>query len=121
MSPVLAVVRLLAKTLALTVAIELALAVAFFGVRTRREMLVVALAQVVTNPSVELLCMAVGWRASLPLLSMPWLVVLAAELAACVVEALLYRMVGVSRHPWLMSVVLNSTSFGLGLLLAACL
>lgn len=121
MSAALVVVRLLAKTLALTVAIELALAVALFGLRTRREMLVVALAQVVTNPSVELLCLAVGWRASLPLLSMPWLVMLAAELAACAVEALLYRTADVSRHPWLMSAVLNSASLGLGLLLAGLL
>lgn len=111
-------VWLLGKTLVLTVIIELAAAIVFFGVRTCHDILVVVLAQVVTNPSVELLCLTVGWRANLSLLSQPWLSVLAAELAAWAIEALLYRFAGVTRHPWLMSAVLNGVSFGLGLVLA---
>ncbi len=117
MSPLLSLVRVLATTLVLTIAIELSMAVLAFGMRTRRQMLVVALAQVVTNPLVELLCLAIGWHANLPLNSMPWLVMLAAELAAFVAEAQLYRIAAITQHPWLMSGVLNATSFTLGLLL----
>ena len=118
MSQLPALLRLLATTLALTIVIELAGACLLFGIRTRREFLVVALAQVATNPSVELVCLVVGWQPTLPLASLPWLVVALAELAALLVEALLYRCAEAGRHPWLMAGVLNALSFGLGLVLA---
>ena len=98
--------------------VEVALAVLLFGMRDRRQLSVVALAQVVTNPSVVLVCLWSGWRASLPLADAAWRVMLAAELAAVAVEALLYRVAEVGEHPWRQSLVLNALSFGVGLLLA---
>lgn len=112
---VLVLARLLALALALTVAIELCAAVLVFGLRERRELAVVALAQVVTNPTVELVCLWVGWNPHLPLASNPWMVMLVAEAAALVVEALLYHVAEVGEHPWLMSAALNVLSFGLGI------
>ena len=111
-------VRLLATTLAATIALELPLAVVLFGVRGRREMAVVALAQVATNPLVELLCVMVRWHLSLPLTDPAWAALLAAELAAVVVESLLYRIADISDHPWRMSVALNTVSLAVGLLAA---
>lgn len=107
--------RLLALALVLTMSIELGAAVLAFGLRERRELAVVALAQVVTNPTVELVCLWVGWNPRLPLASGPWMVMLVAEAAALVVEALLYRVAEVGEHPWLMSAALNVLSFGLGI------
>ena len=118
MTQVAALLRPLAVALVLTVVIELAGACLLFGLRTRRALAVVALAQVVTNPSVELVCLAVGWTPRLPLASLPWLAVAAAELAAFAVEALLYRVAEVGEHPWRMAAVLNAVSFGLGLVAA---
>ena len=119
MSQLPTLLRLLAAALALTIVIELAAAYLLFGLRERRELAVVALAQVVTNPSVELLCLVTGWRPQLPLASPQWLAMAAAELVAFSVEALLYRRAQVGERPALMSAVLNATSFGLGLVLAA--
>ncbi|MBR3158029.1 MAG: hypothetical protein IKF14_02885 [Atopobiaceae bacterium] len=111
-------VALLAFALVSTVAVELPLAFAFFGVRGWRALAVVALSQVATNPAVELLCISVHWRASLSLSDPAWPILLAAELVATGVEALLYRTASVTSHPWLMSCTLNLASFAVGLLLA---
>ena len=118
MSQVLALVRVLAGTLAATVAIELACAWTLLGVRDRRALAVVALAQVATNPLVELVCLVVGWHPAMPLASPPWLVMAAAEFAAFAAEALLYRAAQVGEHPWRMSAVLNALSFAVGIVLA---
>ena len=101
---------------AATIIIELVLAIVAFGVRGRRAVAVVVLVQLVTNPLVELICLTLQWHPSLPLTSVPWEALLVAEVAATIVEALLYRMANVTRHPWLMSCVLNATSFIIGLL-----
>lgn len=111
-------VALLASALAATVAVELPLAFAIFGVRGRRALAVVVLSQVATNPAVELLCVSVRWRAGLPLSDPSWLALMTAELVATIVEALLYRAASVMPHPWLMSFTLNLASFVVGLLLA---
>lgn len=113
------VVALLAFALCATIAVELPLAILLFGVRGRRASLVVALAQVVTNPVVELLCLTLRWSPGLPVSHPAWVAVLLAECAAVVVEALLYRRAAFTRRPWLMSVVLNAVSLSLGLIVSA--
>lgn len=104
--------------LAMTVAIELPLAIVLFGVRGWRGLLIVALAQVATNPIVELVCLASCWRADLSLLSWPWAALMAVEVAAVVAEALFYRAASITSHPWRMSCVLNAISLVVGLILA---
>ena len=119
MSQLPALICLLGTALALTIAIEVTAACLLFGLRTRRELLVVALAQVVTNPAVELTSLAVRWHPLLPIASLPWCMVIGAELAALTIEALLYRITEVSERPWLLAATLNALSFGLGLALFA--
>ena len=109
-------VAVLATTLSLTMVIEVGLAVAL-GVRGWRELLVVALAQVVTNPSVELVCLLVGWSPHLPLTATAWPCLLSAELMAWLAEALLYGYAHVWHRPWVLSAILNLASFGFGILL----
>ena len=108
----------LIRNLALTIAIEAAVAWAFFGLRTAYNLRTVALAQVVTNPFVELCVIGLHWNAFLPFASLPWIALLCLEVAAFVVEALLYRTAQVGARPWLLSAVLNATSFGMGLIWA---
>ena len=110
---------LLASALLSTIAIELPLAVLLFGVRRWRAVCVVILAQVATNPVVELLSLTLGWQPYLPPLAAPWIAILLAEVAATVTEALFYRVSAITDRPWLMSVALNSISFSLGLALFA--
>ena len=112
------VLALMAYALVMTVIVEVLLAVVLFGIRGRRGLVVVALAQAVTNPIVEFVCLASNWRPSLPLWSWPWVALLAVEVTAMVAEAVLYRVANVVRRPWLMSCVLNGISFGAGLLIA---
>ncbi len=105
---------LICCTCVATIAVELGLAALLFGVRDRRAAAVVALAQVVTNPVVELGCLLVGWSPSLPVASPAWAIMLALELAAVAVEAWLYRETDVFERPVMASVVLNLTSFAIG-------
>ena len=112
-----AMLLVFAKTLAWTIALELPLGLAFFCERSWYAALVLVLAQVATNPAVELTCMLVGWTRMDPLLSHTWATLLLAELGAFVVEAQLYRVAGITRHPWLTSGVLNAFSFVAGLVL----
>ena len=112
------VLKLMVRALFATTAIELPLAVLLFGVRERRGLAVVVLAQVATNPVVEFVCLSVCWRPELPLLSWQWATMLLVEVAAMVAEAVLYRATAVSRHPWCMSCALNAVSFVAGLLIA---
>lgn len=97
-----------------TIAVELPLAALLFGVRTRRQLVVVALAQVVTNPVVELCCLLVGWSPAVPFPDVAWAVMIALEVAAVVVEAWAYRETDVFERPLLVSIALNAASFGVG-------
>ena len=108
--------------LVLTEVIELVLARVALGVRSRDDLVTVALAQVVTNPAVQLIALLAGCSPHSPVPGWPWVVVLLAEVVTFVVEALLYRFAGLKR-PWAASAVLNAASFaiGLGLALAGAL
>ena len=101
-----------------TVLMELLLSLPFLKKADAFSLAIVALAQLVTNPVVEVVCLASGWRPSLPLLSSAWACMAVVELAACVVEGAIYRHTDVSGHPWAMSCTLNAFSFGVGVLQA---
>lgn len=105
----------LARTLAATIVLECAFGWLAFGLRSAWELRVVALAQVVTNPAVELVALACGWSPHLAVTHPAWLVLGACEVAALVVEALLYRAAELNGRPWTTSAVLNAVSFGVGL------
>ena len=118
MATVFAILGMLVRTLLATVAIEAGMAWATFGLRSAYDLRTVALAQVVTNPLVELCAIIMRWNVFLPLASPAWVVLLCAEVAAFVAEALLYRSAEVGRRPWLLSAALNAASFGIGLVWA---
>lgn len=96
---------------ALTLAIELAVALAC-GVRNRRDLLLVALANLVTNP------MAVYIYILICLFAPVWRTVglAALEVAAFAAEGLIYRRyIRFHRiNPWLLSLLLNAASFSAG-------
>ena len=101
--------RSLLVSLLLTLALELA-ASFLLGVRSRRDFLLVFLVNVVTNPVAGLIFDGV-WLSSG---RMPrWYLVLAMEVAAVCVEALLYRgrLHYQKLRPILFSLVLNCISY----------
>ncbi len=106
----------LLTSLILTEAFEVGLARLALGVRSRYDLVTVALAQVVTNPTVQFVAYFAGWTPRAPELGWQWVFVLLAEIVAFVVEGVLYRASGMKR-PWLTSAVLNGASFLVGLLL----
>ena len=96
--------------LALTLAVELPLAL-LWGVRGQ-DLLLCALANLLTNPAVVLLNL---------LFPVPWLLILL-ECAAVGIEGLTYRLC--ARHiraPLLFSLCANGCSFGLGLVIGGIL
>ena len=109
----------LARCLVLTVAIEVSAAFAL-GVRSPRDVLVVALAQVLTNPPVAYAASWIGWSASAS--AGVWTAVIALELAAVAVEAFVYRFRLGENCPWAarplaLSALLNALSFAAGFVL----
>ena len=98
--------RVFLLSLGLTLAIELPVA-ALWGLR-RRELLLCALVNLLTNPVVVALhYLFPAWWAT-PLL----------ECAAWAVEGLYYRRYAPgASHPWLLSLSANGCSFALGLVL----
>ncbi len=101
---------ILALSLALTLLLEEGFALAW-GLRGRRELAVVALVNILTNPAVVLLYhTAVGlWRLG----AVP--VTIALESAAVLVEWLFYRACSEQlRRPFLFALLANAFSYGVG-------
>ena len=105
----------LAECLVLTIIIETLGALILFRLRAVDALVVVVLAQVVTNPLVE--ACTIGAATYLPDLLIPIVSVL--EVAAFAVEALIYRAKGTFPHPWLASAVLNALSLIAGFIIFA--
>ena len=98
--------------LALTVVVELAVALAVFHVRDARHIAVVALAQVVTNPPLVLATIVAGVALDSELAFATMLIVL--ETAAVVAEGGIYRYAGLSDRPYILSLACNAASFAIG-------
>lgn len=93
-------------SLALTIGLELAWAL-LFRVRGRRDLMLVCLVNVLTNPPVVLLRFLLGSWALLPL-----------EAGAVLAEGLCYRAYGERiPHPWLFALSANLFSYGMGVVL----
>ena len=114
------VARSLTASLAITLAVELTVAAALFGMRAHRDLSVVALINVATNPAVNLLLAtemaASGSRSLADPVTAATLAVL--EVAVVLVEwQVVTRLLPERRASALrMSVVMNAASFGVGLL-----
>ena len=98
--------------LALTVVVELAVALAVFHVRDARHIAVVALAQVVTNPPLVLATIVAGVAFDSEFAFATMLIVL--EMAAVVAEGGIYRYAGLSDRPYILSLACNAASFAIG-------
>ena len=111
-----AVLISLALSLALTLLLETGLG-ALLGLRKPKDLLLVVLVNVLTNPPVVLILSLVQlYTQALP----GWYVVLPLELAVVVLEGLLYRgrLDHQKWHPFLLSLILNGLSYLGGLLLS---
>lgn len=97
--------------LLLTEAVELPIA-RLFGVKGR-DLVFVLLANIMTNPAVNVLYAAATVFTKLP--TIPVIAVL--ELAAVAAEWIVYRRAADAKRPLLMSLVCNAASFCTGLLL----
>ena len=98
-----------------TIAVELVVAAFLFHIRDVRRLLVLALAQVATNPLVVYLSLlAAGLTQDFVLY---YIAVGFLELSAIVVESILYRVTYRFEHPVELSLVANTCSFASGFLL----
>ncbi|MBO4562622.1 MAG: hypothetical protein J5772_03330 [Clostridia bacterium] len=98
-------------SLALTEAIELPLlfALGFRG----KELIIAALANVVTNPPLVFTYSVLTAFTHLP----AWSVILPLELAAVLAEALIYKKATARRLPLLDSLIANAVSYSIGLVI----
>lgn len=101
-------IRSLIVSLAFTLMLELGFAL-ILGVRSRRNLALVALVNVLTNPPVVLLC---------SLFPSP-LLTIATELSAVFIEGVIYRAGTDFRRPMLFSLSANAFSYLIGLALNA--
>ena len=103
------------RSLTVTIAVELVVAAFLFHIRDVRRLLIVALAQVATNPLVVYLSLlAAGLTQDFVLY---YVAVGFLELGAIVVESVLYRATHRFDHPVELSLVANMCSFAGGFLL----
>lgn len=103
------------RSLTVTIAVELVVAALLFHIRDARRLLVVALAQVATNPLVVYLSLlAAGLTQDFVLY---YIAVGFLELSAIVVESILYRITYCFKRPVELSLVANTCSFASGFLL----
>lgn len=104
---------LLAVSLCLTLVLELAFAL-LWGVRGRRELTLVVLVNILTNPAVVLL-----YHTATGLLHWPALpVTLVLECTAVAVEWICYRACSETiRHPFRFALAVNAFSYGVGCLI----
>lgn len=98
--------------LALTVVVELVVALAVFHVRGAWHIAVVALSQIVTNPPLVLATIVAGVALDSELAFATMLIVL--ETAAVVAEGGIYRHARLSDRPYILSLACNAASFAIG-------
>ena len=107
-----AIAAMFLTCLALTIVVELVVALAVFHVRDARHIAVVVLAQIVTNPPLVLATIVAGVAFDSELAFATMLVVL--ETAAVVAEGGIYRYAGLSDRPYILSFACNAASFAIG-------
>lgn len=109
-------IRSLVLSLALTLLLELATA-AIIGLRKSRDLLLIALVNILTNPIIVL---TMNLTYFITLSPPVWYLTAGLELAAFLTEGLLYRNRLTWNHwnPFLLSFVLNATSYLGGFMLS---
>lgn len=106
-------IKALVLSLTLTIIIETGVFL-LAGKRNKRDLRLVILVNIVTNPAVVLLY----WLAALHTVWNLTLVAIPLEISAFLVEGCYYRKYGEGfRRPFLFALIANAVSFGLGLLL----
>ena len=110
------ILKIFAVSLGLTLVIELMLAFVF-RVRSKRGLLIVLLANVLTNPVAVFLCMASGLSPGRGY----YLFQLGVEAAVVLAEGFIYSRfredLRAAVKPFLLSLILNACSYGAGLIL----
>ncbi|MCL1846761.1 MAG: hypothetical protein FWF91_02195 [Coriobacteriia bacterium] len=109
--------QVLLTSLALSLLATLALEAGFFwltGKRNKRDLLLLLLANLVTNPAVVLLLYLTQWFTTLNYIA----VTVVLEFSAVFIEGWYYKNYGQEfKRPFLFSLAANAFSFGIGLLL----
>lgn len=99
--------------LVLTIIVELTVAHSL-GIKNKQALLIVVAAQIFTNPiAVFITSACMDWISDS---AQYYGCVIAVELAVIVVEGLIYKLKGVSKAPWELSILCNLASVSVGIL-----
>ena len=107
------IIPIFAFCLILTITVELIVAKSL-GVKDNQALLIVVAAQIFTNPiAVFITSACMDWAADS---AQYYGCVIAVELVVIVVEGLIYKLKGVSKAPWGLSILCNLASVSVGIL-----
>ena len=99
--------------LVLTIVVELIVARSI-GIKNNQALLIVVAAQIFTNPiAIFITSACMDWAADS---AQYYGCVIAVELVVIVVEGLIYKLKGVSKAPWGLSILCNLASVSVGIL-----
>ena len=107
------VISIFAFCLILTITVELIVAKSL-GVKDNQALLIVVAAQVLTNPIAVFITSALVDVVANDV--QYWACVIIVELVVIAVEGLIYKLKGVSRAPWRLSILANLASVSVGIL-----
>lgn len=107
------VISIFAFCLILTITVELIVAKSL-GVKDNHALLIVVAAQVLTNPIAVFITSALVDVVANDV--QYWACVIIVELVVIAVEGLIYKLKGVSRAPWRLSILANLASVSVGIL-----
>ena len=107
------VISIFAFCLILTISVELIVAKSL-GVKDNHALLIVVAAQVLTNPIAVFITSALVDVVANDV--QYWACVIIVELVVIAVEGLIYKLKGVSRAPWRLSILANLASVSVGIL-----
>lgn len=107
------VIPIFAFCLILTITVELIVAKSL-GVKDNQALLIVVAAQAFTNPIAVFITSALVDVVANDV--QYWACVIAVELVVIAVEGLIYKLKGVSRAPWRLSILANLASVSVGIL-----
>ena len=109
----LTIIPIFAFCLILTITVELIVAKSL-GVKDNHALLIVVAAQVLTNPIAVFITSALVDVVANDV--QYWACVIIVELVVIAVEGLIYKLKGVSRAPWRLSILANLASVSVGIL-----
>ena len=113
LSYLITVIPIFAFCLILTITVELIVAKSL-GVKDNQALLIVVAAQALTNPIAVFITSALVDVVANDV--QYWACVIIVELVVIAVEGLIYKLKGVSRAPWRLSILANLASVSVGIL-----